>query len=165
MDYRLRKPGGKKYEKLEDFEVTVSHDGKRWKVYYYSVDFFREDLPVFGKFLELLEERGEEVSAIIPNTGWVKTSILLGSSFQGVKGFAVIARNPKSRSIERLSLTRKAASNSIFFIRSKIYMASKESVDNASDAMPSPPQPSRNGANRHPFLVHQSPCKTLAFAG
>ena len=99
MDYKLRKPAGKKYEKLEDFEVTVSHDGKRWKVYYYSVDFFEEDLAEFGKFLELLEERGEEVSAIIPNTGWVKTSILLGSSFQGVKGFAVIARKRSSRSI------------------------------------------------------------------
>jgi hypothetical protein len=96
MGHRLRKPAGKKYDKLEDFDVTVSHDGEHWRVYYYPVDFFREELPIFGKFLELLKERGEEVSTIIPNTGWVRTSIILGSSFQGVKGFAVITRRPKS---------------------------------------------------------------------
>ena len=96
MDYRLRKPAGKKYERLEDFEdVTVSHDGKHWKVYYYSVDLFREDLPIFGKFLDLLQESGEEVSAIIPNIGWVKTAMLFGPP-SGVKGFAVIARKPKT---------------------------------------------------------------------
>ena len=97
MDYRLRKPSGKRCESLEDFEeVTISHDGKHWKVYYYSVDSFREDLPVFGKFLDLLEHKGEEVSAIIPNVGWVKTA-LVGSQPTGVKGFAVIARKPKSQ--------------------------------------------------------------------
>jgi len=47
---------------------------------------------MFGRFLEALEERGEKVSAIIPNMGFVMTSLVLGTSFQGVKGFAVIAR-------------------------------------------------------------------------
>jgi uncharacterized membrane protein len=38
---------------VEDFDVTVSHDGEHWKVYYYPVDFFKDELPVFGRFLEL----------------------------------------------------------------------------------------------------------------
>lgn len=46
----------------------------------------------FGKFLEEIKERGEEVAAIIPNMGFVSASIFLGTSFQGVKGFAVITK-------------------------------------------------------------------------
>ncbi len=72
--------------------VSVKHEGKRWKIYYYSIDSFEYDLTKFGDFLESVEERGEEVSSIIPNMGFVKTSIVLGTSFQGVKGFAVIAK-------------------------------------------------------------------------
>jgi len=49
-------------------------------------------LPRFGEFLEEVKRKGEEVSAIIPNMGWVPASIVLGTSFQGVKGFAVITR-------------------------------------------------------------------------
>ncbi|MCX8183193.1 MAG: hypothetical protein N3F08_02045 [Crenarchaeota archaeon] len=49
-------------------------------------------MPIFGKFLEEVKERGEEVSAIIPNMGSVPASIVLGTSFQGIKGFAVITR-------------------------------------------------------------------------
>ena len=49
-------------------------------------------MPKFGEFLEEVKRRGEEVSAIIPNMGWVPASIVLGTSFQGVKGVAVITR-------------------------------------------------------------------------
>ncbi|MEM3647783.1 MAG: hypothetical protein QW506_01300 [Thermoproteota archaeon] len=73
-------------------DIFVKHSGKHWRIYYYPIGSFEDDLPMFGKFLEEVKERGEEVSAIIPNTGIVPTSIVLGTSFQGVKGFAVITR-------------------------------------------------------------------------
>lgn len=76
-------------------DIFVKHSGKHWKIYYYPIGSFEDDLPMFGKFLEEVKERGEEVSAIIPNTGIVPTSIVLGTSFQGVKGFAVITRMPE----------------------------------------------------------------------
>jgi hypothetical protein len=68
------------------------HDGEVFKIYYYGVDSFEEDLPSFGAFLESLEKAGEKVIDVIPNTGFVNASILLGSSFQGVKGFAVLVK-------------------------------------------------------------------------
>ncbi|MFB0544007.1 MAG: hypothetical protein ACETVR_04415 [Candidatus Bathyarchaeia archaeon] len=76
-------------------EGYIKHDGELFKIYYYPIDSFEDDLPLFGKFLEALEERGEGVSAIIPNTGWVTASWFL-EGFQGVKGFAVIARKAKT---------------------------------------------------------------------
>jgi len=85
-----------KTEEETEINAFIKHVGKHWKIYYYPIDSFEEDLPVFGNFLEDLEEGGEEVSAIIPNMGFVKTSIVLGTSFQGVKGFAVITKEAKS---------------------------------------------------------------------
>ncbi|MBO3800255.1 MAG: hypothetical protein FGF52_04305 [Candidatus Brockarchaeota archaeon] len=81
-----------KKEVKTGIDIFVKHSGKHWKIYYYPIGSFEDDLPMFGKFLEEVRERGEEVSAIIPNMGWVPASILLGTSFQGVKGFAVITR-------------------------------------------------------------------------
>jgi len=72
--------------------AKITHNGEAFKIYYYSVDSFEEDLPGFGAFLESLEKAGEKVIDVIPNTGFVNASILLGSSFQGVKGFAVLVR-------------------------------------------------------------------------
>lgn len=73
-------------------DFFVKHSGKHWKVYYYPIGSFENDLPMFGKFLEEVKERGEEVSAIIPNVGLVPGSLFLGTSFQGICGFAVITR-------------------------------------------------------------------------
>lgn len=81
-----------KKEVKTGIDIFVKHSGKHWKIYYYPIGSFEDDLPMFGKFLEEVRDRGEEVSAIIPNIGWVPASIVLGSSFQGVKGFAVITR-------------------------------------------------------------------------
>ena len=101
MDYQLSEKQRKealakarafKVIEFEGTKIIVNHDGEHWKIYYCPVDFFEIDLPSFGRFLEVIEEQGEEVKAVIPNTGWVKTSIVLGTDFQGVKGFAVIAR-------------------------------------------------------------------------
>ena len=104
MDYQLSEKRRKealakarafKVIEFEGTKIVVNHDGEHWKIYYCPVDFFEIDLPSFGRFLETIEKQGEEVKAVIPNTGWVKTSIVLGTDFQGVKGFAVIARKTK----------------------------------------------------------------------
>ena len=70
----------------------VRHEEETFKIYYYHVDSFEESLPEFGGFLESLEKNGEAVVSIVTNTGLVGSSLLLGSSFQGVKGFGVVTR-------------------------------------------------------------------------
>jgi len=100
MDYNLSEQKRKKaLEKLLlprlDFEgtkVDISHDGKNWKIYYYPIDFFESDLQRFGKFLESIEEKGENVEVIIPNIGWVSASWIFGAEYQGIKGFAVVTK-------------------------------------------------------------------------
>ncbi len=82
-------------ERLDDFPVTVRYSGNTWKIYYYPIDDFERDLLELGRFLEFIEEKGEEVCTVVPNTGFVKTSLVLGTSFQGVKGFAVVVRKGK----------------------------------------------------------------------
>gem|GEM_PF-3025391 len=72
--------------------VGIRYEGKRWRIYYYHIGDFEEDLQKFGAFLEKIEDGGEKVLAIVPNTGIVKTSLVLGTSFQGVKGFAVVSK-------------------------------------------------------------------------
>jgi len=57
-----------------------------------SIDDFEADISELGAFLERVEQRGEKVIAIVPNIGLVKTSLLLGTSFQGVKGFAIVTK-------------------------------------------------------------------------
>ncbi len=75
-------------------ESHVKHDGENFSIYYFAISSFEDDLPSFGRFLEEMQEK-EEVVAIVPNVGLVDVSWLLGTSFQGVKGFAVIARKLK----------------------------------------------------------------------
>ncbi len=75
-------------------EMQIKHDGARLRVYYFKVESFEEDLPSFGAELEALILSGEEVVSITTNTGLVGSSFLLGSSFQGVKGFAVVTKKP-----------------------------------------------------------------------
>jgi len=71
-------------------ETQLKHDGPHIKVYYLPVESFEDDLPDLGRHLEHLTSAGEEIISVITNTGWVNSSFLLGSSFQGVKGFAVV---------------------------------------------------------------------------
>jgi hypothetical protein len=70
----------------------LKHDGTNVKVYYYKISDFIPDLDEFGKFLDGLESSGEKILSVAPNIGFVDTSWLLGTSFQGVKGFAVVTR-------------------------------------------------------------------------
>jgi hypothetical protein len=76
-------------------EKQLKHNGQNLRIYYFPVDSLEEDLPDFGAQLELLEAAGEEIVSIVTNTGLVSSSFLLGSSFQGVKGFAVVARKAR----------------------------------------------------------------------
>ena len=77
---------------FEGTMVDVSHDGDSWKVYYFPIPQFEGDLPKFGRFLETIKEKGEEATIIVPNVGWVMTSLIMGSGFQGIKGFAIIIK-------------------------------------------------------------------------
>ncbi len=70
-------------------KVEEVFNGSRITIYYVSIDDFVGDLEDLGRFLEEVSSKGRIVS-IIPNIGLTKTSLLLGTSFQGVKGFAVI---------------------------------------------------------------------------
>jgi len=70
-------------------KVKKIYDGAKCVIYYLSIDDFENDLPSIGKFLDKASSEGR-VTAIIPNVGLTKTSIFLGTSFQGVKGLAII---------------------------------------------------------------------------
>ncbi len=70
-------------------KVEEVFNGSRITIYYVSIDDFVGDLEDLGRFLEEVSSKGRIVS-IIPNIGLTKTSLLLGTSFQGVKGFAII---------------------------------------------------------------------------
>lgn len=60
------------------------------------INNFVEELPKLGELLDFIEKNYGKVIAVIPNIGLTRTSILLGTSFQGVKGFAVIYRKTNS---------------------------------------------------------------------
>jgi len=70
--------------------VKVKYEGKHYGVLYWPIEDFETDLRELGAVLDYVEERMGKVIAIIPNIGLTKTSLILGTSFQGVKGFAII---------------------------------------------------------------------------
>jgi len=70
--------------------------GQRVGIVYVETDPFYDSLPRLGKVLDEVEERFGEVVAVIPNIGFVTASVFLGTSFQGVKGVAVIFRFRRS---------------------------------------------------------------------
>lgn len=80
---------------LGGFKSSINYEGQHWRVYYYRIDSFKNDLSMFVKFLKPIEKRGETISAIIPNTSFVGASVFPETSFQGVKGFAMIIRKGK----------------------------------------------------------------------
>ncbi len=63
--------------------------GSRIIIYYIGIDSFVDDLREIGEILDNLAGEGCILS-IIPKIRLTKTSLLLGTSFQGVKGLAVI---------------------------------------------------------------------------
>ena len=72
-------------------ELKLVYSGISWAIYYLSIDDFVNDLEKLGRALEEAEKEGEVV-AVVPNIGLTKTSLVFGTSFQGVKGFAVVVR-------------------------------------------------------------------------
>ncbi|MCD6428693.1 MAG: hypothetical protein J7L12_03650 [Desulfurococcales archaeon] len=74
--------------------VRVAYDGTRWRICYVSIDNFVDDLPELGKVFEEVSSYGK-ITAIIPNIGLTKTSIVFGTSFQGVKGVAIVIEKDK----------------------------------------------------------------------
>ena len=69
--------------------IHKKFEGKKWVIYYVSINNFADDLAKLGEVLDELSRDGRIVS-IIPNIGLTKTSILFGTSFQCVKGLAII---------------------------------------------------------------------------
>ncbi|MCC6003777.1 MAG: hypothetical protein LM590_05490, partial [Thermofilum sp.] len=67
----------------------------QWGVFYLPIDDFEAELPELGKALDHIQQNHGEVAAVIPNIGLTKASLLLGTSFQGVKGFAIIYKKHK----------------------------------------------------------------------
>jgi len=75
-------------------ELKKVFDGSNWCIYYLKIDNFVPDLHGLGEVLEKLSNVGKVV-AIIPNIGLTKTSIFFGTSFQGVKGLAIVLEKKK----------------------------------------------------------------------
>jgi len=69
--------------------------GDLWGIFYLPIDDFEADLPELGKALDHIQQNHGEVTAVIPNIGLTKASLLLGTSFQGVKGFAIVFKKRK----------------------------------------------------------------------
>ena len=69
--------------------IHKKFEGKKWVIYYVSINNFVDDLAKLGEVLDELS-RDRRIVSIIPNIGLTKTSTLFGTSFQGVKGLAII---------------------------------------------------------------------------
>jgi len=84
-------------EKIGEDQPYMKHvyDGDSWGIFYLPIDDFEADLPKLGKALDHIQKNHGEVTAVIPNIGLTKASLLLGTSFQGVKGFAIIYKKTK----------------------------------------------------------------------
>jgi hypothetical protein len=71
------------------------YDDVSWGIFYLPIDDFEADLPELGKALDHIQQNHGEATAVVPNIGLTRASLLLGTSFQGVKGFAIIYKKHK----------------------------------------------------------------------
>jgi len=78
------------HSKPFNIRSLIKYDGKLWGICYLSIDDFENELSKLGEILDYIEENYGKIVAIIPNIGLTSTSIILGTSFQGVKGFAIV---------------------------------------------------------------------------
>jgi hypothetical protein len=76
--------------------AKLVYKGERVGIVYVETDPFYDSLPRLGRVLDEVEERFGEVIAVVPNVGFVTASVFLGTSFQGVKGVAVVFRLRRS---------------------------------------------------------------------
>ena len=77
--------------------AKVVYDGEAVSVAYYELDPFDEKIAELGALLDEIERRYGRVIAVVPNIGLTSTSIFFGTSFQGVKGAAIIFRKEKEK--------------------------------------------------------------------
>ncbi|MEM0226679.1 MAG: hypothetical protein QXF46_07355, partial [Thermofilaceae archaeon] len=70
----------------------VVYEGETYGIVYVETDPFYDRLPHLGQALDYVQKHLGDVVAILPNVGFVSASIFLGTSFQGVKGVAIIYR-------------------------------------------------------------------------
>ncbi|MEM1523364.1 MAG: hypothetical protein QXU69_10060, partial [Thermofilaceae archaeon] len=77
---------------LQQREVKVVYEGEAYGIVYVETDPFYNRLPNLGQALDYVQKHLGDVVAILPNVGFVSASIFLGTSFQGVKGVAIIYR-------------------------------------------------------------------------
>ena len=89
--YRRRKGEVKKENVIsfEDIEAYIKHKGV-YGIVYLPIDNFEKELYKLGKLLVFIEKNLGEIICILPNIGITTTSLVLGTSFQGVKGFAIV---------------------------------------------------------------------------
>ena len=89
--YRRRKREVKKENVIsfEDIEAYIKHKGV-YGIVYLPIDNFEKELYKLGKLLDFIEKNLGEIICILPNIGITTTSLVLGTSFQGVKGFAIV---------------------------------------------------------------------------
>jgi hypothetical protein len=76
-------------------QPQYKYDGKFWGIFYLPISSFEDELPRLGETLDYIEENQGEVVTVIPNMGITPTSLVLGTSFQGVKGFGIVYRKWK----------------------------------------------------------------------
>jgi len=86
-----------KYSKIVNISevIKVAVIGESYGVVYLPINDFVKDLNVLVNALDYVEKSFGEVTAVIPNVGLTLTSMLLGPSFQGVKGFAIVFKRRK----------------------------------------------------------------------
>jgi len=89
--YRRRKREVKKENVIsfEDIEAYIKHKGV-YGIVYLPIDNFEKELYKLGKLLDFIEKNLGEIICVLPNIGITTTSLILGTSFQGVKGFAIV---------------------------------------------------------------------------
>jgi len=89
--YRRRKREVKKENVIsfEDIEAYIKHKGV-YGIVYLPIDNFEKELYKLGKLLDFIEKNLGEIICVLPNIGITPTSLVLGTSFQGVKGFAIV---------------------------------------------------------------------------
>ncbi|MEM2719142.1 MAG: hypothetical protein QXK73_06685 [Candidatus Bathyarchaeia archaeon] len=85
---RILKP----YKQAPRPRWQIKYDGETWGILYLPIDNFENELSNLGELLDYVERNCGEVVAIVPNIGITSTSLILGTSFQGVKGFGIIYR-------------------------------------------------------------------------
>lgn len=72
--------------------ARIVYCGENICIAYFELDPFDERIVELGILLDEIERGYGKVLTLIPNIGLTSTSIFLGTSFQGVKGVAIVFR-------------------------------------------------------------------------